>query len=157
MALLAPAGTRTEDEDGKVRLALLLDKLTGAPPLGAAPLNWTVQVVEPGALIELGLQLKLDNDDATTLLIVPPVALAGREVAVVEAAHGLATPIFVLTTEEATVMLRVATVPLGITVVFIPRRLHVESLGLEMQESDFPAAAAAGEMVAEIAVKLPAG
>jgi hypothetical protein len=42
---------------GTVALALLLDKVTARPPLGAAPLSVTVQAEVPGAVTLAGLQV----------------------------------------------------------------------------------------------------
>jgi hypothetical protein len=44
---------------GTVALALLLDSVTGRPPLGAAPLSVTVQAEVPGAFTLVGLQVTL--------------------------------------------------------------------------------------------------
>ena len=54
-ALVALAGTVTEA--GVVKLALLSDRATIAPPLGAAPLKVTVQVVVPGVMIVAGVHV----------------------------------------------------------------------------------------------------
>ena len=44
---------------GTDSMALLLDeRVTTAPPLGAAPLNVTVPVVDPPATIEVGLNVR---------------------------------------------------------------------------------------------------
>ncbi len=56
-ALLSPAPTPTLP--GTVMLALLLDKVTVAPPAGAAAVSVTVQLEVPGAFIVAGEQLKL--------------------------------------------------------------------------------------------------
>ena len=68
---------------GTVRLALLLVKLTAEPPVGAAPLKVTVQVLVPGPVNEAGLQaraLTLKVTGATSEIA--EVALAPLAVAV---------------------------------------------------------------------------
>ena len=49
VAVVAPAATVTDA--GTVRLALLLETATAAPPLGADPLRVTAQVEVPGVVI----------------------------------------------------------------------------------------------------------
>jgi hypothetical protein len=55
----APAGIWIEG--GTVRLELLLDRLTTAPPEGAAPVNPIVQAAVPGGVNAIGVQVKLLN------------------------------------------------------------------------------------------------
>jgi hypothetical protein len=55
--LLNPAPTPTLP--GTVMLPLLLDKVTVAPPAGAAAVSVTVQLEVPGAFTVAGEQLKL--------------------------------------------------------------------------------------------------
>jgi hypothetical protein len=55
VAEVDPAATVTEL--GTVSEALLSDRLTVAPPVGAAAVNTTVQVLVPGVVIEPGAQL----------------------------------------------------------------------------------------------------
>jgi len=80
-AVVAAAATVTLV--GAVRLALLLVKLTAEPPVGAAPLKVTVQVLVPGPVNEAGLQaraLTLKVTGATSEIA--EVALAPLAVAV---------------------------------------------------------------------------
>ena len=80
-AVVAAAATVTLV--GTVRLALLLVKLTAEPPVGAAPLKVTVQVLVPGPVNEAGLQaraLTLKVTGATSEIA--EVALAPLAVAV---------------------------------------------------------------------------
>ena len=80
-AVVAAAATVTLE--GTVKLALLLVKLTAEPPVGAAPLNVTVQVLVPGPVNEAGLQaraLTLKVTGATSEIA--EVALAPLAVAV---------------------------------------------------------------------------
>jgi hypothetical protein len=55
VALVAPAATVTLA--GTCTAALLLDRLTAAPPLGAAPLKVTVPVEEIPPVTAVGLKL----------------------------------------------------------------------------------------------------
>jgi len=55
VALVAPADTVTEL--GTLRMGLLSEIATVAPPLGAGLLRFTVQMAEPGGLNADGLQL----------------------------------------------------------------------------------------------------
>jgi len=61
-----PAGMVTLP--GTVMMALLLDKVTLAPPDGAGALNVTVQFADPGALTVPGEQLTVDGTTATVKL-----------------------------------------------------------------------------------------
>src|ERR1044071_8855612 len=72
------AGTVTEA--GVLRLALLSDRATTAPPLGALPVKVTVQLVEPGALITVELQLNVFRVTCVccATVIVPPVPVSVR-------------------------------------------------------------------------------
>jgi hypothetical protein len=64
VALEAPAATVTLP--GTVTLAFPLDSETANPPVAAAPVRLTVQVALPGAVTELGLQLRLLSAGAAT-------------------------------------------------------------------------------------------
>lgn len=67
LAELAPAPTSTLP--GTAALALLLDNATLSPPLGAAPVNVTVQAALPGEFTLDGLQLTpLGVTDAARLI-----------------------------------------------------------------------------------------
>jgi len=57
VALLEPAGT--EIDDWTVRFELSLESATAAPPVGAALLSVTMQLVVPGVLTVLGLHARL--------------------------------------------------------------------------------------------------
>ena len=72
VALEAPAATVTLP--GAVTLAFPLDSDTANPPVAAAPVRLTVQVALPGAVTELGLQLRLLNC-ATGLTVTDAVRL----------------------------------------------------------------------------------
>jgi hypothetical protein len=61
LAELAPPATATDD--GTVRLVFWRVSATDVPPLGAAPLSVTVQLVFPGVFTDGGLQV---NDVTVT-------------------------------------------------------------------------------------------
>lgn len=69
LAVVAPAATVTEA--GTVTAALLLDRLTTVPPLGAAGLTVTVHESVPGAMNALFAQVSELGTDATTAAPVP--------------------------------------------------------------------------------------
>jgi hypothetical protein len=58
---VVPAGTMTE-LDPRGRSVLLLDSKTSVPPVGAAPLNVTVQVVDAPGFKLLGLQSSWETE-----------------------------------------------------------------------------------------------
>jgi hypothetical protein len=73
--LVCPATTVTLE--GTVRLALLLESATASPPIGAVPLNETVQELVPGVLIVALAQFKLLKETDTGREIEPEPPLAG--------------------------------------------------------------------------------
>ena len=124
VAVAAPAATVTEA--GTVRTALLLDKVTSAPPVGAAPDRVTVQVEELEPLRLEGLQDKeLTVGKETPEVTVPPTPVRPMEEPVAEAATVLVTPMDMLVTPEATVRLMTATVPFKIVLALMPEARQV--------------------------------
>jgi hypothetical protein len=75
---------------GTVRLALLLVRATGEPPVGAGPLKVTVQALVPGPVNEAGLQVRLLTVAAGTVTT-PPVAEVVIGMAVEEAEEAFVT------------------------------------------------------------------
>jgi hypothetical protein len=148
VALVELAGTVTET--GDVRAALLLDKLTLAPPDSAAAANVTVQVAE----LELP---KVAGRHANELIFggaggpvtTPPVAVRTMDVPVVVAATGPVTEI-VLAGPAATIAFTIATVPLEIVVLLTPYVRQVSVLADAEQDTVLPAAVAAGPAMALI-------
>src|SRR6476660_10540400 len=67
VALLAPAGTVTLA--GTVAAVLLLDSVTVAPPVGAAPLRVTVPVDELPPVTLVGLTATEDKDKAAGVTV----------------------------------------------------------------------------------------
>ena len=119
-ALVAPDAM--VNEDGTVRLALLLDKATDAPPLAAAALKVAVQVVLPGVLMVAGVHVNEVSVGVTVPVpvMVPPVPVSARELPVGSEAEVLVTLIDVLLTPEPIVTLTKATTPLEMLVAFMP-------------------------------------
>lgn len=75
-----PAGTITLA--GTVRLALLLESVTGSPPAGAGALNETVQVTPVPAAIVAGVHVSEEGVGAVTLSIAvwdAPAEAAARD------------------------------------------------------------------------------
>ena len=68
VAVVAPAATVTDA--GTVRLELLLDRVTLAPPVGAALVKVTVQVLEELDPRLVGLQVSEETRTGATRLIV---------------------------------------------------------------------------------------
>jgi hypothetical protein len=87
-AVVAAAATVTLA--GTVRLALLLVRATGEPPVGAGPLKVTVQALVPGPVNEAGLQVRLLTVAAGTVTT-PPVAEVVIGMAVEEAEEAFVT------------------------------------------------------------------
>jgi hypothetical protein len=87
-AVVAAAATVTLA--GTVRLALLLVKATGEPPVGAGPLKVTVQALVPGPVKEAGLQVRPLTVAAGTVTT-PPVAEVVIGMAVEEAEEAFVT------------------------------------------------------------------
>jgi hypothetical protein len=125
LALVAPADTETEA--GTVTLALLPDRVTEAPPLGAAVLNVAVQVAVPGVLIVVGVHV---SDVMVVVVVpvpvmVPPVPDNVRAEPVGSEANVFVTLTDVLATLEPIVMFTTATTPFAIIVEFMPVARHV--------------------------------
>ena len=125
MALPAPASTVIEV--GTVRLELLSDKATEMPPLGAAPLNVTVQFVLPGVVMLTGVQdtVVRVGEVPPDPVMVPPAAESVTALPEDEAATVFVTPMEVLVTPAAMVTFTVATAPFEITFAFKPEARQV--------------------------------
>lgn len=122
--VVTPAATVAEA--GTVSSPLLLDKVTIAPPVGAAWLRVTVHVEEPPVLSDAGLQVRLLILAGTPTVMVPPVAVAAMLVAVDDAADTAVTLIGTVPDALADrVTLIVASVPFWIVLAFNPLIMHV--------------------------------
>ena len=157
-ALVAPAGTVTEA--GVVKLALLSERVTTAPPVGAAPLKVTVQVVVPGVLIVAGAQSRLVGvtvPDCVTE-IVPELPVRVIEEPVEEAPSTLVSPMVVLPADGESVILTTATVPFPMLLAFMPLAIQIYDPGVVLlQVNVSPAAVTAAPATWEIVATLAVG
>jgi hypothetical protein len=113
------AGTVTEA--GVVSRALLSESETTVPPVGAAPLRVTVQVVLPALVTVEGVQDNELRDGAVAPPVtVPPVAETVIALPVPEDPAALVIPIDVLVTPADIVKFTIATAPFGMMAVFMP-------------------------------------
>lgn len=120
------ADAATVADAGTVSRPLLLESATAAPPVGAAPLNVTVQVAAP----ELDRLVGTHAREVGTIggapppVTTPPVTAKVMALPEAEAPMPL-TPITVLETPEAIVRLITATVPFEMRLAFIPAATQV--------------------------------
>lgn len=91
VAVVAPAVTVFDD--GTVSKALLLDKETEVPPLGAAWFSVIVHVEVPAELTLVGLQARLLTATGGFTVMLPPVPVRVRAFPLPEAAAVLVTEI----------------------------------------------------------------
>jgi len=120
-----PAPTVTEG--GTVNAAALLDRLTVAPPTGAAVFNETVQVADPPVLRDAGTQLIALSvvRGGAAAVTMPPKPFIGSEVAAAVAPNVFVTLIVVLGTPDAIVTFTTAATPFGMTLLFKPTSKHM--------------------------------
>ena len=124
--LVAPAGTVAEA--GTVKLELLSEIVTEAPPAAAAALRVTVQLDVPGVLIVVGLQvnaLSVAAGGVTGAVMDPPVPEMAKAVPEGSTADVFVTLMAVLEIPAAIVALTIATTPLAIVVAFNPLTTQV--------------------------------
>jgi hypothetical protein len=156
VAEVCPAATSTLE--GTVTFALLLDSATVVPPLGAAPVIVTVQLVVPGPVTVPGVQLSELTARAVGSVMVPPDPFVGIEFPVpseVERPESERANEFVA--DGAICKLTEAKLPLATTVLFRPKtRQVIEPDPLE-HWSDLPAAAVELPTNPLAEVTLPAG
>jgi hypothetical protein len=119
MTVVEAAGTLTEAATGS--RVLLLESETLVPPVGAAELRVTVQVVPPKLVIVDGAQdNELRDGAAAPPVTVPPVAERAIALPAPEDATALVIPIDVLVAPVAIVRFTTATMPFEIMLVFMP-------------------------------------
>ena len=158
VAFDCPSETMTWE--GTVTIALLLDSPTIVPRAGAGPLIVTLHRAVPGPAIVPGPQLRevTLSAAATEMVMVPPDVVVGIDfpaASVVEAPdseRGIDA-----VAEGAICILRSAKSPSEITVVLMPTTRQVMDPSAFAQESDLPAAVAAGPADARIEATLIAG
>jgi hypothetical protein len=146
------AGTRIDD--GTVRVVLVLDRVTLAPPTGAPPVKVTVQV----ELLD-GFKLAGRQDTALTAgppaapVTVPPVAETEMAFPAGDVPKLLFIPMVVGVV--ATVRLIIATVPFAMIPASVPETTHVYTPEPAAQVTVLPAAVAAVPGLAEMVRTLP--
>lgn len=127
LAEVAPAATATEA--GTDSAPVLLERFTVVPPAGAAGFSKTVHVDELPLVSDVGLHdspVTVGNwTGGVEIEIVPPVPVTeiGSPAAVV--ATGWISPTAMLCAEIVVVMVISATIPLAISVPFMPESRHV--------------------------------
>jgi hypothetical protein len=125
VAVALPAPTVTEG--GTVNAGALLDRLTVAPPAGAAVFKEAVQVADPLELRDAGTQLNalIAVSGGVPDVTVPPTPLIASAEAATVAPSVFVTLIVVLATADAMVTLTTAATPFCIRLVFRPTSKHV--------------------------------
>ena len=154
VAEVAPAANVTEA--GTVRVLLVVDKATAAPPVGAGPVNVTVHVELLEALRAVGTHARDVTVGRAPPVTSPPVADRGMFRPSADAAK-LSIAIAVVTTPTASVRFTVATVPLAIVPPFIPYATQVYPRRTGAQLNDLLAAVSAGPAFTEIESRLARG
>jgi hypothetical protein len=103
-----------------------------------------VQVVEPGGVTDIGLQVKPFRRGDWRIVTCPLLPATGKEVAVGSAAEPSASWIVEeVEFEFDKVSVTAATVPFGMATVFQPQRTHISAPAALSQVIDFPAEVAA--------------
>jgi hypothetical protein len=157
VADVKPAAIATEA--GTVSSAFVFESVTDAPPVSAAPLSVTVQVV----LAEL---LTVDGAHERDVIVgtrgappvtIPPVPVMAVPLAELEAAMPLVTAIVVLIAPGAINRLMTATVPFDIVPAFMPETRHVYVPTPAVQFSVLLALVAAAPTIAEMEATLVEG
>jgi hypothetical protein len=104
-----------------------------------------VQVVEPGGVTDIGLQVKPFKRGPWRIVTWPLLPATGKDVAVGLAAEPSAIWIVeVVEFEFDKARVTAATTPFGIAVVFQPQTIHVSAPATLSQVIDFPAEVATG-------------
>ena len=141
--LLDPAAIASDPE--AVLILPVVPRVTFAPPV---PLSFTVQVVAPPGLKEVGVHVSELMVTAETSVIVPPVA--AREMAL---PSGVApkTPLTptLMEADPETVADTVATTPFAIVLAFTPLATHLRPPVVEAQVTVLTAAVSAAPAVTE--------
>lgn len=131
---------------GGERFELLLDRLTTAPPAGAAPLNVAVQEVEPGVLSVEGEQDRPDTVTGTMIVraIEPPDPVSGKSSPAAEVAREPVMPMDADAAPGASTAFTDPSVPPAIVVAFMPKTMQLVCPGpVVPQDTVLPAAVAA--------------
>jgi hypothetical protein len=156
VADVAPAATVTDP--GAERVALVLVRATAAPPVGAAPVNFTVQV----ELLKLCRVAGWHDREATVGKTLPPVTIPPLVKSTMpspadEEAALLVTPMEVLVTPAAMVRFTTPTTPFEMMAEFIAEATQANVPAPPKQFNDLPAAVIAGPEFTEIEATLAGG
>ena len=146
---------------GAVTLALLLDSETTVPPVGAAPLRITVQLVVPGPVSVAGAQLReltvRTVGTVTGSVIVPADVAVGIEFPTGSDVETLESESTKVVAVAASCKFTEAKFPSETTLSFIPKTTHVADPDPFLQLSDLLATVAAAPTVTLLDVTLAAG
>lgn len=157
VAEVAPAATVTEA--GTVSTVLVFVSVTAAPPVGAAPVKVTVQVVLLELLNVEGVHDRVVTVGKTTAVTVtrPPVPEIPMAVPAVDEAAMLLIAIGTLLTPAAGETFTTATVPFKTVLAFIPETRQEYAPEVEEQLNVLEALVAAAPAVADMETTLLAG
>ena len=155
VAELAAAATVTDA--GTVSVALLFDRVTIAPPVGAALLRLTVQVLEALGPRLVGLQASAEMSTGAATEMLPPVADMGMAFPIVDAPNAPLTPIVIELALGASPTVTTATLPFGITFVLNPVATQINELAPPAQLMLLPEDVRAESGVTEKLVTLAEG
>ena len=150
------AAAATVTDAGTVSIALLFDTLTIAPPVGAALLRLTVQVLEALGPRLLGLQASAEMSTGATEML-PPIADMGMASPAMDAPKVPLTPIVIELALGASPTVTTATLPFGITFVLSPVATQINELAPPAQLMLLPEDVRAESGVTEKLVTLAEG
>jgi hypothetical protein len=157
LKLAEVAAAATVTDAGTVSIALLFDTLTIAPPVGAALLRLTVQVLEALGPRLLGLQASAEMSTGAATEMLPPVADMGMAFPIVDAPKVPLTPIVIELALEASPTVTTATLSFGITFVLSPVATQIYELAPPAQYILLPEDVKAEAGVTEKLVTLAEG
>jgi hypothetical protein len=130
---------------------------TVAPPAPAAPLRFTVQVLDPPGTIEVGVHAMLVIINGATTETEPPVALTATAAAVTDAPIALVIPNVEVPGAVVGETETFATVPSGIAVPFDPQMMQLYIPVPGAQVSVKPAAVRPGSGATAMLVMVAVG
>ena len=132
------AAAVTVTEAGPVRVGLVLDRVTIAPPVGAALVRVTVQVLEELGPRLVGLQVSAEISTGATTEMLPPVADMGMAFPAADAPKVLPTPTVSELALGASTTVTTATLPFGIMFVLSPVATQIYELAPPAQLMPLP-------------------
>ena len=153
-ALLEPEATTT---DAGTLTGPIEESPTVAPPTPAAPLRFTVQVLDPPGPIEVGVQARLLMVNGATTETEPPVAVTGTADDAADAPNALVIPKVEVPRTVAIETETLATVPSGIAAPFNPQMMQLYIPVPGEQASVKPAVVRPGSAATEMLVTVSVG